>query len=105
MSAHLFNSCTSGWALLNRLCCLRLGRASAPAFLGVLLRFFYGSATPVAVCWSQASHPRTPRPAYPLCRFDDASASAIGAWADVRRRCEGGRIQPSVLFYEAEFEQ
>ncbi|KAI7841106.1 hypothetical protein COHA_005331 [Chlorella ohadii] len=37
--------------------------------------------------------------------FDDASASAIGSWADVRRRCEGGRIQPSVLFYEAEFEQ
>lgn len=37
--------------------------------------------------------------------FDDASASAVGSWADVRRRCEGGRIQPSVLFYEAEFEQ
>lgn len=33
--------------------------------------------------------------------FDDSSASAIGAWAQVRQRCEGGRVQPSVLFYEA----
>lgn len=36
--------------------------------------------------------------------FDDASACAVGDWADVRRRCEGGRVQPSVLFYEAEFQ-
>ncbi|KAL4437094.1 hypothetical protein ABPG75_004233 [Micractinium tetrahymenae] len=34
--------------------------------------------------------------------FNDASASAAGAWAEVQRRCEGGRVQPSVLFYEAE---
>lgn len=34
--------------------------------------------------------------------FDDASASAVGAWPEVRRRCEAGRMQPSVLFYEAE---
>lgn len=33
--------------------------------------------------------------------FDDASASAVGSWAEVRLRCEGGRVQPSVLFYEA----
>ena len=32
--------------------------------------------------------------------FDDASVSRVGAWADVRRQCEAGRIQPSVLFYE-----
>ena len=35
--------------------------------------------------------------------FDDASASAVGSWAEVRARCEAGRIQPSVLFYEAAF--
>lgn len=34
--------------------------------------------------------------------FDDASASAVGSWAEVRRRCKSGRVQPSVLFYEAE---
>ncbi|KAL4424466.1 hypothetical protein ABPG77_006404 [Micractinium sp. CCAP 211/92] len=33
--------------------------------------------------------------------FDDASTSAVGSWAEVRRRYEGGRVQPSVLFYEA----
>jgi ubiquitin C-terminal hydrolase len=33
--------------------------------------------------------------------FDDANVSRVGAWADVRRKCEAGRIQPSVLFYEA----
>lgn len=52
------------------------------------------------VCCPTQVHP--PSCARGLRRFDDASASAIGAWADVRRRCEGGRIQPSVLFYEAE---
>ena len=34
--------------------------------------------------------------------FDDTRVSNIGTWADVRRKCELGRIQPSVLFYEAE---
>ena len=33
--------------------------------------------------------------------FDDAAVSRVGAWADVRRKCEAGRIQPSVLFYKA----
>lgn len=33
--------------------------------------------------------------------FDDSSASFVGSWRDVRQRCEGGRVQPSVLFYEA----
>ena len=33
--------------------------------------------------------------------FDDTRVSRVGAWADVRRKCEAGRIQPSVLFYEA----
>ncbi|KAL4450736.1 hypothetical protein ABPG77_001092 [Micractinium sp. CCAP 211/92] len=33
--------------------------------------------------------------------FDDAAVSRVGAWADVRCKCEAGRIQPSVLFYEA----
>ncbi|GAB4821090.1 hypothetical protein N2152v2_008136 [Parachlorella kessleri] len=32
--------------------------------------------------------------------FDDTRVSRVGAWADVRRKCEAGRIQPSVLFYE-----
>ena len=33
--------------------------------------------------------------------FDDARVSRVGGWAEVRRKCEAGRIQPSVLFYEA----
>ena len=33
--------------------------------------------------------------------FDDTRVSLVGTWADVRRKCEAGRIQPSVLFYEA----
>jgi ubiquitin C-terminal hydrolase len=33
--------------------------------------------------------------------FDDSSAGSIGSWSDVRQRCESGRVQPSVLFYEA----
>ena len=28
-------------------------------------------------------------------------ASRVGSWAELRRKCEAGRIQPSVLFYEA----
>ena len=31
--------------------------------------------------------------------FDDTRVSRVGGWADVRRKCEAGRIQPSVLFY------
>ena len=33
--------------------------------------------------------------------FDDTRVSRVGSWADVQRKCEAGRIQPSVLFYEA----
>ncbi len=34
--------------------------------------------------------------------IDDAGrASRVGGWAELRRKCEAGRIQPSVLFYEA----
>ena len=33
--------------------------------------------------------------------FDDSRVSGVGGWADVRRKCEAGHIQPSVLFYEA----
>ncbi len=33
--------------------------------------------------------------------FDDTRVSRVGSWADVRRKCEAGRIQPSLLFYEA----
>ena len=33
--------------------------------------------------------------------FDDTRVTRVGSWADVRRKCEAGRIQPSVLFYEA----
>ena len=32
--------------------------------------------------------------------FDDTRVTRVGAWADVQRKCEAGRIQPSVLFYE-----
>ncbi len=32
--------------------------------------------------------------------FDDSRISRVGSWAEVRRKCEVGRIQPSVLFYE-----
>ncbi len=31
--------------------------------------------------------------------FDDTRVSNVGGWADVRRKCELGRIQPSVLFF------
>ena len=31
--------------------------------------------------------------------FDDAHVAAVGPWPDLLRRCEAGRIQPSVLFY------
>ena len=34
-------------------------------------------------------------------KFDDKSVSRVGDWQAVRRKCEAGRIQPSVLFYEA----
>ena len=33
--------------------------------------------------------------------LDDAAVSSVGGWGDVVRKCEAGRIQPSVLFYEA----
>jgi hypothetical protein len=36
--------------------------------------------------------------------LDDARASAVGGWEEVVRKCQAGRIQPSVLFYEAEDE-
>ncbi|KAL4433818.1 hypothetical protein ABPG75_000259 [Micractinium tetrahymenae] len=34
--------------------------------------------------------------------FDDNQVSRAGGWGAVVRKCEAGRIQPSVLFYEAE---
>jgi len=33
--------------------------------------------------------------------FDDTRVTRVGSWADVKQKCEAGRIQPSVLFYEA----
>lgn len=33
--------------------------------------------------------------------FDDTRVSGLGTWGEVRRKCEAGRIQPSVLFYES----
>lgn len=33
--------------------------------------------------------------------FDDARVSCVGSWADVRRKCVAGCMQPSVLFYGA----
>jgi hypothetical protein len=35
-------------------------------------------------------------------QIDDTRASRVGSWADVRRKCELGRVQPSMLFYEAQ---
>jgi hypothetical protein len=32
--------------------------------------------------------------------IDDARATRVGSWADVRRKCELGRVQPSMLFFE-----
>ncbi len=32
--------------------------------------------------------------------FDDAYVSPVGSWVDVRRKCQAGRIQPSMLFFE-----
>jgi hypothetical protein len=34
--------------------------------------------------------------------FDDASVSRVGSWQQVVAKCQAGRIQPSVLFYQAE---
>ena len=31
---------------------------------------------------------------------DDASVSDVGSWAAVRHKCQLGRIQPSMLFFE-----
>ena len=33
--------------------------------------------------------------------FGDTGFTRVGSWADVRRKCEAARIQPSMLFYEA----
>ena len=33
--------------------------------------------------------------------FDDTHVSEVGGWQDVLRKCHLGKIQPSVLFYEA----
>lgn len=33
--------------------------------------------------------------------FDDTRVARVGAWSDVCRKCELGRMQPSVLFFEA----
>ncbi|KAL4433796.1 hypothetical protein ABPG75_000237 [Micractinium tetrahymenae] len=33
--------------------------------------------------------------------FDDTRVARVGGWEAVRRKCEAGRIQPSMLFYEA----
>ena len=37
--------------------------------------------------------------------FDDASTSVVGSWDNVKRKCQLGRIQPSVLFFERAAEQ
>ena len=31
---------------------------------------------------------------------DDASISDVGTWAEVQRKCQLGKIQPSMLFFE-----
>ena len=36
--------------------------------------------------------------------FDDAATNEVGAWADVVRKCQLGKIQPSVLFFEADLD-
>jgi hypothetical protein len=32
--------------------------------------------------------------------FDDASTNVVGSWESVKHKCQLGRIQPSVLFFE-----
>ena len=32
--------------------------------------------------------------------FDDATSYIVGAWDDLVRKCELGKIQPAVLFFE-----
>lgn len=32
---------------------------------------------------------------------DDTRVSQVGGWREVKRKCELGRVQPSMLFYEA----
>jgi ubiquitin C-terminal hydrolase len=32
--------------------------------------------------------------------IDDARVSPVGSWQDVRAKCERGRVQPSMLFFE-----
>mgnify|MGYP001086253949 CR=1 FL=1 len=34
-------------------------------------------------------------------KIDDTHVSKVGDWADVKRKCAAGRVQPSVLFFEA----
>ncbi len=34
-------------------------------------------------------------------KIDDTHVSRVGSWADVKRKCAAGRVQPSVLFFEA----
>ena len=63
-----------------------------------------GAAASAAPTYPFLPTPPRPTPPPSWVMFDDASACAVGDWADVRRRCEGGRVQPSVLFYEAEFQ-
>lgn len=33
--------------------------------------------------------------------FDDATTNVVGPWSHVVRKCELGKIQPSMLFFEA----
>lgn len=33
--------------------------------------------------------------------YDDSSIIPVGAWPAVCKRCEAGRIQPNLLFFEA----
>jgi ubiquitin C-terminal hydrolase len=35
--------------------------------------------------------------------FDDASTNVVGSWESVKYKCQLGKIQPSVLFFEARF--
>lgn len=38
-------------------------------------------------------------------RFDDASVSTVGSWADACRACARGHLQPTVLFYHINDEE
>jgi hypothetical protein len=79
-------------------------RRAAPPYELRALACFYGSHY---VSFARTDEPEAdpfgvqgapPEPEW--TRFDDASVSRVGRWADVCAACAKGHLQPTVLFYE-----